>query len=64
MANHDGRFDREIVEVDGLDVLHCRAGASEDGPIIFKRLERKHDFFVRAGNTCRAPDMREMLEHV
>ncbi len=64
-ANHDGRFDREIVEVDGFDILHCRVGASEDEPVMLKRtLEGKYDFFMRAGNTCRVPDTKEMLEHV
>lgn len=64
-ANHDGRFDREIVEADGLDVLHCRVDASKDGPVILKKpLEGRYDFFMRAGSSCRAPDTREMLEHV
>ena len=44
-ANHDGRFDREIVEVGGLDVLHCRVVASKDGPVILKkRLEGNTTF--------------------
>ena len=64
-AGHDGRFDREIVEVDGVDILHCRVAASKDGPVILrKRLEGKHDFFVRAGSTCRPLGSKEMLEYV
>ena len=64
-AEHDGRFDLEVVEVDGLDILHFSVAASKDGPVILKkRLEGKHDFFVRAGNTSRALGSREMLEHV
>ena len=64
-VNHDGLFNREIVEVGGLDILHCRAAASEDGPIILKkRLEGKHDFFVRAGSSCRAPGSTEMLDRI
>ena len=64
-ANHDGRFDREIVEVDGLDVLRCRVDASKDGPVILKKpLEGRHYFFVRAGSSCRAPILRDVFEHV
>ena len=64
-ANHDGLFDREIVEVDGLDVLHCRVDASKDGPVILKKpLEGRHYFFVRAGSSCRAPILRDVFEHV
>ena len=64
-AGHDGRFDRRIVEVNGLDVLHCAVAASKDGPVILKsRLEKRHDFFVRAGSTCRPLGSMEMLEYV
>ena len=64
-ANHDRRFDREIVEVDGLDVLHCHVDASKDGPVILKKpLEGRHHFFVRAGSSCRAPSLRDVFEHV
>ena len=63
-AGHDGRFDREIVEVDGLDILHCAVAASKDGPVTLKRrLGGKDDFFVRAGSTCRALGSKEMLEY-
>lgn len=64
-ANHDGLFDREIVGVDGLDILHCRVAASEDGPVILKkRLDGRYDFFVRAGSSCRAPILRDVFEYV
>ena len=64
-AEHDGRFDRDIVEVDGLDVLHCAVAASKDRPVVLrKRLEGKHYFFVRAGSSCRALDMKRMPEYV
>ena len=64
-AEHDGRFDRDIVEVDGLDVLHCAVAASKDGPVVLrKRLEGKYYFFVRAGSSCRALDTKGMLEYV
>ena len=64
-AEHDGRFDRDIVEVDGLDVLHCAVAASKNGPVVLrKRLEGKHYFFVRAGSSCRALDMKRMPEYV
>lgn len=47
-VEHDGRFWREIVGVDGRDVPCCAVDASEDGPIVLKkRLDGKHDFFVR-----------------
>ena len=64
-AVHDACFDCKIVEVDGLDVLHCAVAASEGGPIILKkRLEGKYDFFMRAGSTCRPLGSKEMLEYV
>ena len=64
-AGHDGRFDREIVEVGGLDILHCHVDASKDGPVIPKRsLEGGHDFFVRAGSTCRPLGLKDALEHI
>ena len=64
-AVHGGHFDCEIVEIDGLDILHCAVAASKDGPIILKkRLEGKHDFFMRAGSTCRPLGSMEMLEYV
>ena len=64
-VEHDGRYCREIVGVDGCDVLRCAVDASKDGPIVLKkRLDGKHDFFVRAGSTCRPLDSREMLEYV
>ena len=64
-AEHDGRFDREIAEVDGLDVLHCAVAASKDGPVILKkRLGGKDDFFMRAGSSCRALGSKDMLEYV
>ena len=64
-AERGNHFDFEIVEVDGLDILHCAVPASEDGPVIVrKRLEGRHDFFVRVGSTCRPLDSREMLEYV
>ena len=64
-VEHDGRFCRKIAEVDGLDVLCCAVEASEDGPIVLKkRLDGKHDFFVRAGSTCRPLNSKEMLEYM
>ena len=64
-VEHDGRFCREIVEVDGCDILCCAVDASEDGPIVLKkRLDGKHDFFVRAGSTCRPLNSKEMLEYI
>ena len=64
-AEHDGRFDREIAEVDGLDVLHCAVAASKDGPVVLKkRLGGKDDFFMRAGSSCRALGSKGMLEYV
>ena len=64
-AEHDGRFDREIAEVDGLDVLHCAVAASKGSPVILKkRLGGKDDFFMRAGSSCRALGSKEMLEYV
>ena len=60
-ANHDGLFDREIVEVDGLDALHCCVDASKDETMILKKpLEGRHYFFVRAGSSCRAPSLRDV----
>ena len=64
-AEHSGRFCFEIVEVDGTDILHCTVDASRDGPVILRRkLEGKHDFFMRSGSTCRALDSREMIEYM
>ena len=64
-AEHDRHFDREIVEVDGLDILHCIITESKDGPVpLSKRLEGKYDFFVRAGSTCRPLNSRETIEYV
>ena len=64
-AEHDRHFDRVIVEVDGLDILHCIITESKDGPIpLLKRLEGKYDFFVRAGSTCRPLGSRETIEYV
>ena len=62
---YDGLFDCAIVEVGGRDILHCAVDASKDGPVILKkRLKGKHEFFVRAGSSCRAPDSSEMVEYV
>ena len=64
-VEHDGRFCREIVEVNGCDILCCAVDASEDGPIVLKkRLDGKHDFFMRAGSTCRPLNSKEMLEYI
>ena len=64
-TEHGGRFDCGIVDVDGLDILHCRVDASQDEPVILrKRLEGKHDFFTRVGNTCRPLGSMEMLKYV
>ena len=64
-AEHDGHFDREVVGVDGFDILHCAVTASKNGPILLKkRLEGKHDFFMRAGSTCRPLGTKEALEYV
>ena len=64
-AEHDGHFDREIVGVDRFDILHCAVTASKNGPVLLKkRLEGKHDFFVRAGSTCRPLGTKEALEYV
>ena len=53
-AQHVGHFNWGVVEVDGVDILHCRIAASEDGPVLFKELMKgKHRLFVRAGGTCR-----------
>ena len=64
-AEHRACFEFEIVEAEGTDILRCSVAESADGPVILKRkLEGKHDFFVRSGSTCRALDSREMLEYV
>ena len=64
-AEHDSHFRREIVEVDGHDILHCNVDASKDDPMILKkRLDGKEDFFVRAGNGCRALASKEMLDYM
>lgn len=64
-TEHGARFDCEIVDVDDLDILHCKVDASQDEPVILqKRLEGKHDFFTRVGNTCRPLGSMEMLKYV
>ena len=64
-AGHDGLFDLAIVEADGRDILHCAVAASKDGPLVLKKpLEGKHEFFVRAGSSCRALGLSEVLKYV
>ena len=64
-VEHDGRFCREIVEVDGRHMLCCAVDASEDGPIVpTSRLDGKRDFFVRSDTTCRTLNSKEMLKYV
>ena len=64
-VGHDGLFDRAIVEADGRDILHCAVTASKDGPLVLKkRLEGKHEFFVRTGSSCRALGLSEVLKYV
>ena len=64
-ASCDRYLDYKIVEVHGLDVLHCAIDASTGGPVILKkRLEGRHEFFVRVGNTCRPPGLEDALSHV
>ena len=64
-ADHGSLFDCEIVDVDGLDILHCAVAVPKDGPVILrKRLGGKHDFFVRVGSTCRPLGSEELLNHV
>lgn len=58
-------LDYKIVEVRNLDVLHFAVAASTDGPVMLKkRLEGKHEFFVRVGNTCRPPGLEDALVHI
>ena len=46
-------------------MLCCAVDASEDGPVALKkRLDGKHDFFVRAGSTCRSLNSKEVLGYV
>ena len=64
-ADRGGLFDCEIVDVGGLDILHCAVAAPRDGPTILKkRLGGRDDFFVRVGSTCRPLGSEDMLRHV
>ena len=64
-VEYDGLFCREIVVVDGRDVLHCAVAASKNKPVVLKkRLEGKHNFFVRAGNTCIPLGSQERIEYI
>ena len=58
-------LDYAIVGVRGLDVLHCAVAASTDEPVILrKRLDGKHEFFARIGNTCRPFGLGDALGHI
>ena len=65
-AGCGARFDCDIVEAKGLDILHCAVDPSADGPVTLKRgLEGgRYGFFVRVGDTCRPYGPKEMLGYV
>ena len=64
-AEHGDCFDYGIVEVDGLDILHCAVARSEREPVLLeKKVEGKHVFFTRVGNTCKPLDSKKMLHYV
>lgn len=60
---HDSCFDYKIVEVDGLDILHCAVTMSKEPMVLRKLIGARHDFFIRAGSTCRPLGSKDMLEY-